>query len=287
MPKSKHKTENLKLKGLLILSLFIFYILSFKFNSALAQYRLPGGSLKSTVSATLGDFYLNLSGYITPFASIVLTSEDVYLRATTSDQFGYFRITEVLIKKGFSKFCFDAFDFRRLGESYSCTSIPPAQAGVTLEDIFLPPTLGLSRSEIKEGASATAYGYSMPQALVTLTFAGRNLTTKADQAGYYQFVLKDVKAGVYQLSASAELEGKKSLLPLKKLTLKSLSPWEQFIAWLKNLWKKIVEFFTSLSFGPLWIAIPIIILIIILLWKLRPARLVFRHPLHHKYFMGY
>ncbi len=272
-------------------------------QNVLAQYKLPKGSHSVTVSARLGDFYLNLSGYIAPFASIVLYSDGIYLRATTADQFGYFTISEVLIKQGFSRFCFDAVDFKRLGESYSCMKIPPAKGNVTIKDIFLPPTLGLSRTTIAAGSSAVAFGYSMPNALVTLHFGDKTYTTYADSTGYYQFVIKDVKAGVYKLYSTATLNEKPSLEPEKKLILKSLSGWEQILEWLKNLLNKIWQFMTSLSFGPLWLAIPIIILIIILILKLWPERFTFlyrnrliifftkalrrKHPLHHKYFMGY
>lgn len=272
-------------------------------KNVLAQYKLPKGSHSATVYARLGDFYLNLSGYIAPFASIVLYSDGIYLRATTADQFGYFTISEVLIKQGFSKFCFDAVDFKRLGESYSCMKIPPAKADVTIKDIFLPPTLGLSRTTIAAGSSAIAFGYSMPGALVTLHFGNKTYTTYADNTGYYQFVIKDVKAGVYKLYSTATLNEKPSLDPERKLTLKALSWWEQLLEWLRNLLNKIWQFMTSLSFGPLWLAIPIIILIIILILKLWPERFTFlyrnrliifftkalkrKHPLHHKYFVGY
>ena len=285
---------------LIIVSVILFLLYT---KSVLAQYKLPKGSQSATVSGRLGDFYLNISGYIAPFASIVLYSDGIYLRATTADQFGYFTISEVLIKQGFSRFCFDAVDFKRLGESYSCMKIPPANGNVTLKNIFLPPTLGLSRTTIAAGSSAIAFGYSMPGALVTLHFGNKTYTTYADSTGYYQFVVQDVKAGVYELYSTATLDEKPSLDPEKKLILKSLSWWEQILEFLRNLLNKIWQFMTSLSFGPLWLAIPIIILIIILILKLWPERFTFlyrnrltifftkafrrKHPLHHKYFMGY
>ena len=261
-------------------------------------------SLNSTVSGTVGDFYISISGYIAPFASIILSSDKVYIRATASDQSGYFLLPEVLVKEGFNHFCFDAVDFRRLGESSSCMTIPPVYAPREIEDVFLPPTLGLSRTQISAGSSATAWGYSMPGATVTLHFGTVIFTTTADSTGYYQIVLKDVKAGIYQLYSTAVLDNKPSLEPAKKLTLKALSPWEQFIEWLLNLLRRIWTFLTSLSFGPLWIAIPILILIIILILRLWPERftslynnriIIFftkafkgrKHPLHHSWMMGY
>ncbi|OGH35814.1 MAG: hypothetical protein A3B38_03155 [Candidatus Levybacteria bacterium RIFCSPLOWO2_01_FULL_36_13] len=271
----------LKLLPKVLLLLFILYAV-FSFNSY-AQYRTPKGNLGSTVSGTLGDFYLTVSGYIAPFASIVLTSDGVYLRATTADENGYFTIPEVLIKKGFSKFCFDAIDFRRLGESFSCKTIPPATGSVTIEDIFLPPTLGLSRSTIEAGGSTTAWGYTMPNATVILNFAGKNLTIKADSTGFYQFVLNNVQAGIYELSAKAKLNDKKSLDPQKKVTLKSLSKADQVVNWLEELLRKLWDLLTTYWF--IWIVVPVLILIIILLGRL--LKLHRHHYLHHKYFVGY
>ncbi len=295
-------------KKVIVLSFFLL-LFSVKLNIASAQQAVPlvaprPGSVSTTVSGTIGNYYLTLKGYIAPFASIVLYGADgAFLKATTADSKGYFTVTDLLVKKGFSKVCFDAVDFKRLGESYSCLTFKPIEGQTTIEDIFLPPTLGLSRSEIAAGSSAIAWGYSMPYAIVTVHVGNVVYTTTADSNGYYQIELKNVKAGVYSLYSTAELNAKPSLDPQKKVQLKALSWWEQFIAWLINLWKKIWVFLTSFTITPFWIAIPVFILIIILILKLWPEkftilyhnRLVIfftkalrRHkPLHHEYFMGY
>ena len=160
-----------------------------------------------------------------------------------------------------------------------------------MRNIFLSPTLGLSRNEIAEGSSAKAYGYSMPGALVTLYVNGKLLTTYADKTGYYEFTVKGLKAGQYSIYARAELNHKKSLEPTKKLQLKSLSVAGQAGSALKNWWDQLLKFLTNLALGPLWLLIPIIILIIILLVKLWPGGfrnpLKNQHPLHHKWWMGY
>jgi len=263
------KSFNSKLKIHLVLLIFlIFNLIS---TPALAQIPPLKGDLGSTVSGTVGKFYLNISGYIAPFASIILTSDGLFLRATTADEYGYFSLTDILIKAGFSKFCFDATDSKNLGKSYSCMTIPPVTGDVTVKDIFLPPTLGLVKSEISEGSSAIARGYSMPGALVTLHIGDKTYTTTADESGYYEFVIKGLKQGTYQVYATASLSGKNSLEPEKKLTLKVLSVPGQLINFLKELLDKIIRFFTSIALGPLWLAIPILILIIILLKKLFPA----------------
>ena len=295
-----------------LLSLYTFYLI-LNTTSVLAQIRPPfGGGLGSKVSAKVGDFYLNLSGYVSPFSSIILTSDGVFIRATTADQYGNFSISEVLIKSGFSKFCLKAVDFKHLGESETCFSVPPAKGSITMRDIFLPPTLALSKNKIGEGESTIAYGYTMPGALVTLYLSdGRKLTTTADSTGYYKFTLDNLKAGKYTLYSRANYKGIDSLSPSKKLEVYVLSWWEQFIEYLRNLLNKLISLFTSWSLGILWLVIPIIILIIILILKLWPRQtwlwpgrftwitripvlpFVFdfltrkKNPLHHKWMVGY
>lgn len=256
---------------------------------------------KTEISANVGDFYLSLSGYVAPYASIVLTSEGVFLRATTADKAGYFYLSEVLVRRGLSSFCLQALDFKRIGESYTCFNIKPMNKSFSMSNIFLPPTLGLSRTEIGEGEEAIASGYSMPGALVTLFVNGEKLTSYADQTGYYQFKLKNLKAGKYELYAKATYEDKESLEPTKKLELRTLSWWEMLLAYLRDIWKKIVNFVTSISLGPLWLGLPLIILIIILIVKLWPERFSFiyqnkvfslipfrkKKHLHHSWFIGY
>lgn len=259
-----------RLRGASLL-LLLFSVLLINQSRVYAQSYTIKGGLGSTVSGKVGEFYLNITGYIAPFASIILTSDGVFLRATTADENGYFSFTDVLIKEGFSKFCFDATDSKNFGKSYSCMTIPPVIDDVTIKDVFLPPTLGLLKSEIAQGSSAIARGFSMPGALVTLNVGDKKYTTNANRSGYYEFIVKDLKQGTYQVYATASLSGKNSLEPEKKLTLKVLSVPGQLINFLKELLDKIIRFFTSIALGPLWIAIPILILIIILLKKLFPA----------------
>ncbi len=293
-----------------IVLIFSFLLLFLaKGSSVFAQQAVPlvaprPGASSTTVSGTIGNYYITLKGYIAPFASIVLYGSDgAFLKAVVTDSKGYFTVTDLLVKKGFSKVCFDAIDFKRLGESYSCLTFSPIEGPRTIDGIFLPPTLGLSRSEIAAGSSAIAWGYSMPYAIVTVHVGNVVYSTTADSNGYYQIELKNVKAGVYSLYSTAELNAKPSLDPQKRVQLKALSWWEQFIAWIMQLLKKIWVFLTSFTITPFWIAIPVFILIIILILKIWPekftilyhnrlviffTKLFRRHkPLHHEYFMGY
>lgn len=129
--------------------IIVFFLVLSLFNPIGASAASKSGSTQ--VFGSIGEFYLNISGFISPFASIVMTSDGVFIRAIVADENDNFSISEVLIKKGFSHFCLDAIDFKRIGKSYTCFSFPPAEADITMTDIFLPPTLGLSREEIANG----------------------------------------------------------------------------------------------------------------------------------------
>jgi len=291
----------------LIVLVVLFYSLipSFqrKTSGVLSDF-IPKGNFKVDISASVGEFYLNISGFISPYASIVMTTpEGSFLRSAVADSKGIFYISQVLIKKGFSGFCLTAVDFKRLGESTTCFSFPPATGGITMRDLFLPPTLGLLKNEVTAGGEIVAYGYTMPFATVTITLSdGRKVSVTADSTGYYVFRIKDLKSGAYQLFATARHEGKDSLSPTKSLTFKVMSLWDQFLVFIRNILNRISEFFTSLGLGPLWLGIPIIILIIILILKLWPESFTFvyqsklvvffskksnKKKLHHAWFIGY
>ena len=289
------------MKKILFILLFLLISLIFNLKSAPAAQ----ASFKVPVQAQVGKYYLNLSGYISPYASVVLTIDGIFVRATVADAGGNFSISGVLIKEGFSHFCLEAVDFKRLGDSYTCFDIPPAKGDVTMREIFLPPTLGLSKNVIAEGGETLAYGYTMPGASVTLYLSnGQKLTTFADQTGYYVFHIKNLKAGKYNLYARAIYNHKESLAPTKTLQLTALSWWEQIIAFIQSILKNIQKFFSSWTLGPLWIGLPIIILIIILILKIWPERFTFiyqsrliifftkafrkpKRPLHHAWWVGF
>lgn len=228
------------------------------------------------VSGSVGEFRLNLSGWMSPFASIVLSSNGIFMASTVADRAGNWSFIDILINKGFSTFCLTAIDFYRLGESVTCFTIKPATQNVTMKDIFLPPTLGLSRNEVPAGGKVFAFGYTMPGSKVYLHLSdGRVLETFADGNGYYVFTLDNLAAGKYQLYATAHYKEKDSLKPSRTLELLSLSWWDQFLAWLRWLWSFLIQLFTSMGLGPLWLGIPLLLLIMLLILKLWPERFTF------------
>lgn len=272
-------------------------------------------SLTSTVSARVGEFYLNLYGYSSPYASIVLTIEGNLYRTAVADERGNFSITGVLIKEGFDGFCLQAVDFKRLGESLTCFSVPPAKGSVEMRDIFLPPTIGLQRSTIEAGGDAVIFGYTMPGAQVIIhssdvcppgngncKYEEKVYEVTADANGYYELTIAGLPAGSYSLFATANYQGNPSESPSNTVKLTALTWWEQFLVWLRNLFERVTQLFTALGLGPLWLVFPLIPLITWLIIRIWPERFTWiynsklyafisgrkkRRQLHHAWFMGY
>lgn len=261
----------------------------------------PSGHLNVQVGASIGEYYLDLSGFLAPFASIVLTTDNTVMRSVVADNGGYFSLSQILIRQGFSSFCLTGVDVKRLGQSEACFSIPPANGNITKTNIFLPPTIGLYRTQIQEGSNAIIWGYSMPGALVTVHSSdGKDYQATADNNGFYQVTAYIAKAGTYDLSATAVLKKQSSEKPTNKVRLVALTlaqaTGQGFFNWLRNL----ITILFNVPLGPLWLAIPILILIFILWRKLKGKPLLpsikqekvffdylFRsRKLHHHYLHG-
>lgn len=267
--------------------------------SAGAQVSTPSGSLETHVSAIVGEFTLTVSGFVAPYASVVLKSTaEVFMASTVADAQGNFSFSPIPIQEGFSGFCLTAVDFRQLGQSTTCFPIQPASNSIVMTGLFLSPTLGLSRTEIDAGSTASAFGYTMPGASVTIYITQtQTIHTVADANGYYEINLQNLPAGQYSLYALAQSNGKESIPPTKQVQLKVLSSAQKTSRTFKNLLDRVVNLITTIWFVPLLIGISLLILIIILILKLWPG--LTRHlpavpggrskdnKLHHWWFIGY
>jgi len=284
------------MKRLLVGLFFVLVILSLANpTSTSAQILFPekAQSGATGVTATVGQFFLNITGYQSPNASIVIeTVSGIFLSSTTADGNGYFSLSDILIKDDFPGFCFSAIDFKRIGESESCIEIGEViTEDKTYNDVFLPPTIGLSKKIIAAGEDAIIYGYSMPFAEVVIKFDEESITLQADGTGYYEYTFADVPAGVYSFSSVAALNGKPSLEPKNRAVLEALTLEEQIRKDLTGLAEEAEKRFPGiLIFAPLLLLL--IGLLIALLWKTKPKWLMVifdrfkrRYPMHHDYFL--
>lgn len=273
--------------------LFIIFFLFFKTSSSFAQtifFPEKAQSGSSSVSATVGEHHLSVEGYQSPNASIVIqTTSGIFLDSTTADGNGYFTITNLLITENFPGFCFTAIDFRRIGESESCVDIDEiVTEDKTYSDIFLPPTIGLSRKLISVGEDAQIFGYTMPNARVDINFENETITMQADDVGYYEYVFEDAHAGVYAFSSKAVLGESSSLEPRNKAILEVVTLQDQVrdgvTGFIEDVEKKFPGAILLISLLLLLLA-----LLIALILKTKP-KFIFdffkkKHPMHHDYFL--
>lgn len=267
---------NLLVKKLIV---FLLYFLVF----------IPQASAQATnVSASVGKYYFSVSGFVSPFASVVMNSNSFFMASTVADAKGNFVINSVLINEGFSDFCLEAIDVKRIGDSYTCFKIDPLMGDGRKENIFLPPTLGLSGKKINPGSSVFASGYTMPYATVKISISKDiEIEIIADKDGFYKYEIKDIPAGKYSLFATANYERKDSEKPSKTKDLESLSAGGVIR---ENLWIILLI---------VLIVIAVIILLLILLSRRLREKLKYLFlgkPFgkkktavlkHHSWFIGY
>lgn len=271
------------------------FLLVFFYGNALSQNRFSQYKDVS-VGGTVGSSSLTISGYQSPFASIVLkTSNGTFLASTTADSKGYFSISNVLINSSELTYCFLASDFKRVGISDSCITIDgPIVGDVTKSDIFLPPTIAISKEVINAGENASIYGYTMPGASVDININGKIITVTADATGYYSYTYENVPAGKFTISATARFNNNPSLEPKNNVILDALTVTQL----VEETGKKVAEKVNKsvpFNFWP-FILLALLLLTIIgfLLYKLRFRPWVIfvdfmrrRKKMHHDWFLDW
>lgn len=280
---------------LLLLTLaptIISLLSSLSLSPTFAQTIYPGNSGVS-VGARIGEFYLSISGYASPYASIVMTIDGVLIRSGVANQDGYFTISQILVSRGLDHFCLATVDFKRIGESEACLNIEPVLQTRIIDNIFLPPTIGVLRSQIQQGEEAVIRGYSVPNATVAIKLKdGQQFTVTTDTTGYYEYKILDLLAGTYFFTAEAEFNSLKSLPPTKSAKLEVLTVGQAVTQASQNILQKVIDLFTQTGLGFFILLIVIIIIIFVLLLILRPKWLFFifdkfkkKHTMHHDWYL--
>jgi hypothetical protein len=242
-----------KMKKLFSTFLFTLIFVIFTFLFAYSGFAQNSVSVKAGV----GTYNFSVSGFVSPYASIVMTQDSYFMSSGTADEKGYFLLDPALVSKGFTSFCLEAVDFRRIGTSYTCFNIDPVESDYTYKEIFLPPTVGLSGRRITPSTPIIATGYSMPWSMVKVNLEdNRYIETKADQYGYYNTEVKNIPQGKYVLFATSTYEKKYSEIPTRKFGIESVG----FISTISG------------SFWPLLLFVLILLLIILLIIFLKRRR---------------
>ncbi len=242
----------------------------------------------TNVTASVGKYYVTISGYVSPFASIVMSQDSIFMASTVADQEGNFTLNNVFVNEGFTDFCLEAIDVKRVGDSYTCLNIEPVFKDQIKDEIFLPPTLGLSGKKINPGSSVFASGYSMPNAKVIINISKDiKIEIRAEENGFYKYEIKEIPAGKYSLFATANHENKDSEKPTRTKDLEALS-----IGGLLQQNLLLILLFVLL------VMVGIILFLILLSRRLRDKlkSIILRKPIpkkkiappkHHSWFIGY
>ncbi len=265
-------------------------------NPYLGDRTIYPGSEKVSVGAQVGDFTINVSGLVSPNASIVLTDgNDNFLRSTVADATGNFIFSQVSMRSGFTQFCLEAVDFRRIGDTEACLQFAPVTASRDFTNIFLPPTIGLFKKQINAGDEALIYGFSMPGAAVDVNARqGEKFSITADTTGYYEYRYKSVPAGKYLLSSTAIYQGLNSLPPKREVELEALSLATQLTTAAEESTTKTATLLLTSIWGFLLLSLLLLIVIAILLLLLKPGiraaildRFKSKKHLHHDWYLQF
>lgn len=272
------------------LLIILFSFLTFLFIVPATFAQTPAAkSAVTKIQASVGKYYFSISGLASPFASIVMSSGGFFQASTVADNKGEFKINDVFVNEGFSEFCLETIDQKRIGDSYACIKIEPLKADGRKDKILLPPTLGLSGKTIRIGSSVFASGYSMPSSSIRIEITdGLFIDIKTDSLGFYKSEVKDVPAGKYFLIASANYQGSASEKSLRGKELESISIPKLI---LQNLPKFLL----------IVLLVPLVIILLIILISKRARRKIKNYlldkgvlkrkedkrGLHHEWFIGF
>lgn len=256
-------------KVLSIIFLCLLLTTNYSLPTVFAASKAATQSGTITTKAVVPGSNIVVSGFTSPFASVVLTADTQFVISTTADAQGNFSV-QILVAVGAKALCLDAIDFKRLGSSQACIDIP---AHTTI-GLFLPPTIGLLSKTVNAGQDATIYGYSLPRSTVIITSKdGKSYTVQTDDTGYYSYTIQSVPAGTFVFSAVGQVLGAQSLPPTGGVELKSLSPLQKAQQQAKKTAQALVTIVTSnLIFILLFLLFLVILVLLFLFWKRRKKK---------------
>lgn len=195
------------------------------------------------VSAQIGVFYLSISGITSTGATVSLIAGDVYYKGEVADQAGKFKIPATLINKELSNFCLNVTDAKRMGAATACYDLPSITQNVDMTDVLLPPTISLKEDTIPEGRDAEIQGYTIPGASIVVHLQNDQIfTTAADQNGYYDYKIKGIKMGTYQLFVSAAYNDLQSKVSSNRVILKVIKFSQYLSVQINKIWKVMLTY---------------------------------------------
>ncbi len=205
-----------------LIVVFIFSLLVFNFPRAKAQTSL-------TVSMTVGDTSLLISGKTSPEALVTFTENDSVLGTTSALSDGTFSKRFTAQTAGLHQIKIYAKDSAGVTSSTVTQSLSlTGQTETSLSNVILPPTISLDKSTVAQGETVTVSGRTAPAATVAIfVFETRiaNVTSSAANGAWsYSLDTSSISLGDQRIYAkTTTTEGYQSQTS-QTLTLKINQP---------------------------------------------------------------
>lgn len=213
----------------------------------------PGSVLASepiSVSASIGENQVTITGYSSPTSLIELSNSKIYL-TVISDSTGYFIFDRATLPKDPGEFCLSAIDNSSRRSSPVCLPPPPPTNYQTnIGPILLSPTITINNDQITPYDTVVASGQSLPNSEITIhlyqvnnqakvfpkpaaAFGLPEFSVKSDEFGNYNLSLPTVYSSHYRLYSSVNYQNNNSP---KSNTLIYRLPSLFWLFWQQNSW---------------------------------------------------
>lgn len=197
-------------------------------------------SVSLSVGEATNETSLTLSGLTSPKAVVTIMRDGAVVGTTSADDGGCFSLTLTAQTPGIKEYKIYATDRGGLNTSTIGYSINlTANATTSLDNIFLPPTMAMDKTKVKQGENIKFSGFSYPSSTVTILFSPNAFSKSVSVAnsGVWDYYLetKDVGSGEYRAYAISTYLSMQSLgsSPFT-LTIESVGA-PSFLAPLKEL----------------------------------------------------
>jgi len=243
-----------------------------------AQNSIP---YSTKVTATIPYYWwLELTGWTSPYASVELSMEQVVKRVTTADSEGRFTF-RIALPRTLAPFCLIATDVSNISSHPLCLAPPPPEFDILIKEVVMPPTLKIDRGKIAKGETVAAQGYTTLNSEVVpylfeekprgfrfpRVFAAEvpKPQVKSDQNGFYQLNLPTSEIGKNRIFVGSIFLANPSPKSTT-LVFDVLSWWrmilERIITFLANLFWLLIKFLTT-PWGIILLEIGIIVLLLV------------------------
>ena len=161
---------------------------------------------------------VNFSGFSSPFARIHIVQNGKTIATTLADSNAHFEFSLSGLVNNVYLFSIYSEDSNDRKSSF--LSLPiyiKTSATINIDNIYLPPTIDISKTEVKRGNSIYIFGKSIPNSLVTISLNNYNseyiYKVTSDDKGIYFYNLNTfgLNNGNYNIKSKYNFNNKESL----------------------------------------------------------------------------